>query len=273
MLISNEQDNLPFYSEKHHDFQKIFCLKFPNKDLLNPIATNIHIKNSDNNKTDEISKIKVNYESENVDLNKNFNRLHEIVNNDLNNENNRENKENKLMNYDLGFILKENIISKINKINLNLNSSVIKYFFKLEKLQLHFDFTFKIFLFENCFGLNIFASELFKSTDNYIVDNQYLKYRLEDIFQNQEFTSYTEFFKFSQLTLSPQSELIKQGFRYEVNKIFSDKSYLYFNYKPNWPISIFFYEEVLDKFNKIFNFIFRVKKYSSEINNVEYIIF
>ena len=75
-----------------------------------------------------------------------------------------------------------------------------------------------------------FSYELFKITENSIVDNQYLKYRLEDILQNHEFSRFKQFFSSAELIISPNSELLKKGFRYEINKIYSDKSYLIFNY-------------------------------------------
>lgn len=266
MLVSKEQENLPFYSEKHNEFHKIFCLKFPNKNLLNPAFSKnqdeILLENRFKKKEEKIE----NY-TNSEDINKSLNDLRKLIETKTNSF--TEVKKNHPINYDLGFIISHNILSRIHLLNLNLNKEVIKYFFSYERLQLHFDFTFKIFLFENSFGMTNFSNELFKMTENSIVDNQYLKYRLEDIFQNHEFNPYKEFFNYSELILSHNSELLKKGFRYEINKIYSDKSYLTFNYKPKWPISIFFYEEVLNKFNRIFNFLFRVKKYSSEINSVE----
>ena len=272
MLVSNEQENLPFYSEKHNKFHKIFCLKFPDKHLSNPTLS----KNVDDYQEQRYSKkseaLQEKY-SNTEDINKTLNYLKNLVQSKTVNidegSKNTVRKENDLINYDLGFIITENILSKIHLMNQSLNKEVIKYFFSLEKLQLHFDFTFKIFLFENCFGMTNFSNELFKITENSIVDNQYLKYRLEDILHNHEFSLFKQFFSFAELIISPNSELLKKGFRYEINKIYSDKSYLIFNYKPKWPASIFFYEEVLNKFNRIFNFLFRVKKYSSEINSVE----
>jgi hypothetical protein len=272
MLVSNEQENLPFYSEKHNEFHKIFCLKFPDKHLLNPTLS----KNVENYQEQRYSKnsepLQEKY-SNSEEINKTLNDLKKLVESKTENidEGNKriDKKENDLINYDLGFIISENILSKIHLLNQSLNKEVIKYFFSLEKLKLHFDFTFKIFLFENSFGMTNFSNELFKITETSLVDDQYLKYKLEDILQNHEFSPFKQFFSFAELVISPNSELLKKGFRYEINKIYSDKSYLIFNYKPKWPVSIFFYEEVLNKFNRIFNFLFRVKKYSSEINNVE----
>ena len=179
MIVTNEIEDLPFVSEKHQ-FNQFFCLKFPDKQLINlSVNPNIHHLQEENKNSSKHILIEE-YSSQNDEINRNISRLKEIISDHK--ENHKNSKiEKEIINFNFDFIIRECIISKIVALNINLNSQVIKYFFSIEKLQFHFDFTFKIFLFENSFGMNNFANELFKNTDNSIIDNQYSKYKLDDM--------------------------------------------------------------------------------------------